>query len=274
MTRWRHIPRAGLLAAMLLGAGAGAAMSAETMRVGGVGAAAGMLPHLFAIFDPSGGTKLEIIPSLGTSGGLRALSEGALDVAVSGRTLKPEELSSGVTPVAAIRTPFGLVTSHPHPDGFKSSEVAGLFTSAKPTWKDGSPILIILRPKSDSDTEVLGTLFLDMAAAIEQARKRPDLSLAATDQDNGDLAERLPGSLTGSTFTQIKMERRNLRFIAIDGVEASLENLMSRTYPFAKTLYFVLPAKKSPVAERFVAFLQSPAGQNALIATGSQWIAQ
>jgi len=265
MITWRCIPRVGFLAAALLGAGS--AMSADTIRVGGVGAAAGMLPHLFAAFDRTEDIKLEVIPSLGTSGGLRALSEGVLDMAVSGRALKPEELAQGLTPSVAVRTPFMLVTSHPRPNGFKSSEIAGIFKAAKATWADGSPIRIILRPKSDSDTAVLGGMFPDMVAAIEQARQRPDLSLAATDQDNADLAERVPGSLTGSTLTQVKMERRNLRFIPIDGFEPSLENLERRTYPFVKTLYFVLPAKKNPIAERFLDFLRSPAGQTALAAT-------
>ena len=126
-----------------------------------------------------------------------------------------------------------------------------------------------MRPKSDSDTTVLGNMFPGMAAAIEDARQRPDVPIAATDQDNADMAERIPGSLTGSTLSQVKMERRSLRFVAIDGVEPSLDNLESGAYPFAKPIYFVLPANKSPLAERFIAFLGSPVGRAALRATGN-----
>lgn len=271
MTARRMLPRVGLLAALLLGGGNAA--SAETLRVGGVGAAMAMLPHLFAAFERGEEPKLEVIPSLGSNGGLSALSEGVLDMAVSGRTLKPEELARGLTQSVAVRTPFVLVTSHPRPNGLKNSEIAGIFKSAKATWADGSTIRIILRPKSDSDTAVLGAMFPNMAAAIELARQRQDVSLAATDQDNADLAERVLGSLTGATLTQIKMERRNLRFVDIDGVEPSLENLERHSYPFAKTLYFVLSAKKNPVAARFIEFLQSSAGQAALLATGNILIA-
>lgn len=267
MTLRRNILRAGLVALFVLGASSAA--FAETMRVGGVGAAMGMLPHLFAAFDRSEAVKLVVIPSLGTSGGLRALSEGVLDMAMSGRALTPAELAQGLTPSVEVRTPYLLVTSHPSPNGMASANFAAIYQSAKPTWDDGSPIRVILRPKSDSDTAVLGGLFPGMAEAIEAARKRPDLSIAATDQDNADLAERVPGSLTGSTLTQIKSEQRKLRAVAIDGVKPSLENLQSGTYPFAKTLAFVLSAKKSPAAERFIAFLRSPAGQAALLETGN-----
>ena len=113
-----------------------------------------------------------------------------------------------------------------------------------------------------------------MAQALEQARLRPDIPIAATDQDNADLAERTPGSLTGSTFTQIAMERRDLRFIAIDGVAPTLEAFESAAYPFAKVLCFVLPARRSALGEQFIGFLRTPAGQAALRASGNLLIAE
>jgi phosphate transport system substrate-binding protein len=162
-----------------------------------------------------------------------------------------------------------LITSHRSPGGLASAEVAARFNSPAAKWKDGSVIRIVLRPKSDSDTPVLGGMFPGMADAIEQARERPDVPVAATDQDNADLVERAPGSLAGSTFTQIKMEKRNLRFVAIDGVEPSPETLESGAYPYSKTFYFVLPEKKNALAEQFIAFLQTPAGHAALRETGN-----
>jgi phosphate transport system substrate-binding protein len=261
------VRRFALLIAALIGLAKVA--SADTLRIGGTGAATAMLPELFVAFDRGEEIKLTIIPSLGSNGGLRALEDGVLDIAVSGRSLTPEELGRGLSQAATIRTPFALVTSHPRPNGLKSAAIADIFKSPKAAWADGSPIRIILRPKSDSDTPVLGGMLPGMAAAIEEARRRPDIPIAATDQDNADLAERVPGSLAASTLTQIKMERRNLRFVAIDGVEPSLENFQNGAYPFGKTLYFVLPAKKAPAAERFIAFVRSPAGQSALHAIGN-----
>jgi phosphate transport system substrate-binding protein len=261
------VPRFGPVIAVLLGITNVA--SADTLRIGGIGAATAFLPELFATFERSEATKLKLIPGLGSSGGLRALQDGVLDIAVSGRPLKPEELQQGLMPAVTLRTPFVLITSHPHPNGLKGTEIPGIFKSQKAAWTDGTPIRIILRPKSDSDTQVLGDMFPGMAAAIDEARRRPDIPIAATDQDNASLAERVPGSFAGSTFTQIKMERRNLRYVAINGVEPSLENLQTAAYPFVKVLSFVLPAQRAPVAERFIAFLTSPPGKAALHATGN-----
>jgi len=261
------VPCIGLITAMLLSAGEVA--TANTLRMGGSGAATMLLPDLFEAFEGSGAVKLKVIPSLGSNGGLRALTEGVLDVAVSGRLLTEQERAAGLRTVLSIRTPFVLVTSHPQPNGLRSSEIADLFKSLRPTWGDGSSIRIILRPKSDNDTATLGGTFPGMAAAIETARQRPDIPVAATDQDNADLAERVPSSLSASTLTQIIAERRALRVVAIDGVEPSLEALENGSYPYPKTLDFIMSPRTSPHAEAFIAFLRSSTGQAAMRSKGS-----
>jgi phosphate transport system substrate-binding protein len=241
----------------------------ETLRIGGTGAANGMIESLGALFTVETGVAVKLIPSLGTTGANRALADGIIDVAVSGRPLTPAETAKGLTVVAEVHTPFGLATSHPNPNGFQSSEIARLYQSDRPTWADGTPIRIILRPSTDSDTWLLGQTFPGMSAAIDKVRKRTDLSLAATDQDNADMAETTAGSLVGATLTQVHTEQRHLRFVPIDGVAASLENYQSGAYPFGKTLYLVVGAKRGPAVERFVQFMHAPAGIVALHEAGA-----
>jgi phosphate transport system substrate-binding protein len=243
--------------------------AAETLRVGGTGAATELMRHLGASLLVAAGIKVDIVASLGSSGAIRAVADGVLDIAVSGRRLNREEAAKGLIEIAAVRTAFGFVTSHRHPNALKGADIAEIFTSGNFTWADGTPIRVILRPKSESDTALLGALFPRMSAAIEQARRRPDLPVAATDQDNADLAERVPGSLAGASLTQIETEKRDLRFVAIDGVEPTLENLENGTYPYRKTMYFVVPAVPAPAVARLVAFLQSPQGRRALRETST-----
>ena len=243
--------------------------NADTLRAGGLGATTHLLAVLAAEYAEKQAGALEVIPSLGGTGGLKALAGGALDIAVSGRPLKEEELNQGLRVAVIMRTPFVMVSSHEKPDGLKSVEIAELFRAERSTWTDGSPVRVILRTKSDSDTPILGGMFPGMVSAIEAARKRHDVPIAATDQDNAEAAERIPGSLAGSTLTQLTIERRSLRLLSIDGVAPSLEALESGAYPFSKTIYFVLPAKTNPRAEDFVAFLRSPAGRAILRDSGN-----
>ena len=196
--------------------------ASETLRIGGTGAANGMIERVGALFTAETGVAIKLIPSLGTTGANRALADGIINVAVSGRLLTPAEIAKGLTVVAEAHTPFGLATSHPHPNGFKSKDIAQIYQSNDPTWADGTPIRIILRPTTDSDTWLLGQMFPGMSAAMAKARNRADLSIAATDQDNADMAEkhtRLVGrrnsyaSARGTPQAAVRADRRGLAVI-------------------------------------------------------------
>jgi len=91
-----------------------------------------------------------VIPGLGHNGGVKAAVEGALDIVVAGRALNAQELAQGLTPVLTIRTPYGARHLASVPDGFKNGEIAATFRSQNPTWADGSPIRIILRPRIET----------------------------------------------------------------------------------------------------------------------------
>jgi phosphate transport system substrate-binding protein len=233
----------------------------ETLKVGGTGAVSELLIQLAPAYKAETGMDLQVIAGLGSSGALNAVADGKLGMAVSARDLSAKEQARGLKVATTLRTPFGLVTSRTGPDGLKSTEIAKLYGANASAWPDGTPILITLRPADESDNLVLAECFPGMAEALRHLRKRPDLSIAATDQDNANIAEKVPGSLAGASLTQIVTEKRNLRFVSIDGVAASLENYENGSYPYGKTLYVVVPPAIGPEAVAFLAFLAKPATQ-------------
>lgn len=252
------------IAALMASAIVTAAVAADPVRVGGTGAAFGFLQSLGDAYGARSGVRVVNVPALGSGGGLRAVAENKIDVAVSGRPLRADEIAKGLTTVVVVRTPYFIVTSHRNPDGLKSADVASLYAKPNATWADGSPVRIVLRPRSDSDTDLMSELFAGMAQALEVARSRPDVPTGATDQDNGDLAERISGSLTGMTGTQLKMENRRLRAVALDGVEATFPNFESGAYRYGKKLHFVVKGAGSPELGRFIDFVRSPEGVKVL----------
>jgi phosphate transport system substrate-binding protein len=227
------------------------------LRAGGTGAATELLHQLAAEFGKETGYRTQVVASLGTTGGLRALADDHLDVAVAGRALKPEEKAKGLKVAMVMRTPFVLVTSHRAPSGLASADVVRAFADPDQSWADGTPIRVILRPRSESDVMLMTSLFPGLAEAMEKARQRPEVPVAATDQDNADLAERTPGSLIGMSLTQLQLEKRNLRRVAIDGVDATRPNVANGTYPYTKLLYFVTREQHGEVATTFLRFLDS-----------------
>ena len=256
------------LVAILIGAVNALAMAgpavAEGLRIGGTGAVTEVLRQLAPDFTAQTGIALTVLPSLGSSGANSAVADGKLGLAVSGRDLRDKEKARGLQVIGVLRTPFGFVTSRPGPDGLANTDIVRLYQSAKPVWPDGMPVLIVLRPADDSDNDVVAAFFPGMAETIAQLRKRRDLSVAATDQDNADMAEKTKGSLVPATLTQIRAEQRNLRFVTLDGVAPSVEAYLDGTYPYGKLLYLVASSPPSAEAKAFADFLASPARRSRL----------
>lgn len=268
MTRNSTSIRVSLAACAFLIAGY-TSCGAEVLRIGGTGAGLQLLKRIgeaYAVTAP--GVSLEIVPSLGTSGGIQALADGAIDIGVASRPLKPEEAEKGLRAFATARTPFVLVTSRSDPEPLQAYEVAAFFGGERAKWLDKSPVRIVLRPKTESDTRLLEKYFPGMSEALARARLRPEISVAATDQDNAAAAEKTAGSLTSASLVQMLTEERDLRVIRIDGVDPTLENLKSGSYPYEKTLHFLVANKARPAASGFASFLQSQAAAAIMVEAG------
>ena len=245
------------------------AASAETFRLAGTGGGMGMAERVAAAYAVATGATIEIIPGLGSSGSVKATGDGAIELAISSRPLKPAETALGLTAVLFARTPMVFVTSHPRPPGLASADIPGIFAASDPRWPDGSPINIILRTASDTDVAIAEQYFPGLAEALEVARQRPEVPVTPTDQDNATAAEELPGSFVHSGLSQMVTEKRNLRMVALDGVEPTLETLESGAYPYEKPFYLVYAAKTADAAEGLLRFLRSEEGRAVLRESGS-----
>jgi phosphate transport system substrate-binding protein len=146
----------------------------------------------------------------------------------------------------------------------KRADLPRIYTAASPSWADGTPIRVVLRPRSETDTALLGDLSAGMNEAIEAARLRAEVPVAPTDQDNVALAKDAPGSLASSTTTQLKTERVQLQIVPLDDLKPTLANVQSGAYPYVKMLYVVIRANGQASAQGFVDFLRSPLGLAAL----------
>ena len=256
---------AALLAFPLL---AGNGATAATLRVAGSGGFLEAIQKIAPPFAAATGSQLQVIGGLGTAGAMRALSDGVIDAVFAAREPKPGEAKVKLVSRAFTRTPMVFVTSHAKPNGLRSSDLPEMFSAQNPKWQDGSPLRIVLRTRVDADTVLVGRAVPGLAEAIEKARLRTDVPVAATDQDNVNIAQRLAGSLTIAGYGQIVAEKCDLRMVAIDGVAPSLETLSNGTYRFEKPFYLVFAADRSAGAEQLLQFLNSAEARKILLAIG------
>jgi|SRR5665647_699471 len=255
-----------LLAGSLLAANGAAA---APLRLAGTGGIIEAMLQIAPAFKAATGDELQVTVGLGSGGALRALADGAIDVVVSARALTPAEKKNKLVAYPFARTPLVFITSMRKPDGLKPGDIAPIYEAINPKWQDGTPLKIILRTKLDSDTALIEHEIPGVEDAIEAARRRPDVPVAATDQDNVNIVQKLVGSFSLAGYGQIIAEKPDVRMIAINGVMPNLDTMADKTYPYEKMFYLVFASDRSAGAEQFVKFLHSAEGSKVLTATGN-----
>ncbi len=241
---------------------------ATQLKLGGTGSALGTMKVLAAAYRQAHpGTEILIVPALGSGGGIKAVAVGVLDIGLSARALKPAEIAQNLTQAELARTPFVFASMKSHPD-FSLSQIVRIFDGTLSRWPDGSPLRLILRPESDSDTPLLRTLSPGMNRALGAAQARPGLYTAPTDHDMADALEKVSGSIGSTTLALIVSEQRRLNPIPLDKVAPSVATLASGAYPYSKPLYLVTAPGVSAAARDFIAFLNSPQGAEILARNG------
>ncbi len=263
--------KALLPALILSGILSTAVQAGDDVRVGGAGSGLGVMKILAGAFEKEHpGIRVKILPSLGSSGGIKALLHGALDVAVSGRPLKGEELRDGAVSVECARTPFVFVVHKKvNKKDITTRELEMIYSGQLLKWPDGTQIRLVLRPAGDTDTLLLGKISKGMEQAVKAANARHDMIMEVTDQEAADAVSKIPGALSASTLVQIKTEKKPLKVLSFNGFTPTPDSLATGRYPLAKPLYLVTAPKTSAAALQFIRFVRSAEGRAILAKSGA-----
>ena len=240
------------------------------LRIGGTGCAIATMQTLgkaFTKIHPE--VTVVITPSLGSSGGIKAMLAGSIDLAISSRDLKPAERAQGVLASEYARTPFVFTVSPRNSvAAITTSELVRIYRGDSTLWPDGKKLRLILRPPEESDTDIVKSMSPKMNRAMQIALAREGMIRAITDQDSADKLEKIPGAIGTSTLAQIISEQRALKPLILNGVTPSLDTLAEGKYPYFKTLLMVSSPKPSPLTQAFIAFVHSAAGRQILAKNG------
>lgn len=259
-----------LAAVTLAGALAPDSTRAQEIKIGGTGGALAtmqLLADAYRETDP--GTKITVLPSLGSGGGINAVLAGAIEIAVSSRPLKASETSRGAIEYEYGRTPFVFaVQLKTKVDAITVKDLVEIYSGARERWPDGVRIRPVLRPVGDSDSDFVKSISPEVAQAQSLAEKRPGMPFAITDQDAVGEIEKTPGAFGPTTLALIITEQRAIKPLRFNGVEPSAKAIADGSYPYFKRLFIVVGPKTPASAQRFAAFVRSPAAREILARTG------
>jgi len=236
----------------------------NALLIGGTGDALGILEQLLEAYradQPKTALKL-LEGSLGTGGGIRALAEGRLSIALAARDLSERERGLGLTTHPFARTPLVLVAQpEVGHENLTTKTLIALYLGRRTTWSDGSRCRPVMRPANDSDTLLLASLDPQLAGAIQVALGRTDLLVTLTSQENLDSVAQIQGAFGYAPLAQVVSEKRNLRILELNGQAPPPETFTDIHYPLWIEFSLVARADPEPEVLRFLAFVFSAEGR-------------
>lgn len=239
------------------------ALAGETIRINGSGAALDILkPMILEYRKKHPQVKFQVDRPLGSTGAIKALLAGVMDVAVSSKILTPEESAQGALSSEYGRIPLAVVSAvGVGKKEITTRELEDIYAGKVTKWPNGETIRIILRPREDIDTKILGGLSPGMGRALREALKKQGMIFAVTDPEATESIIKTPGAIGTAAICSVIDHKGKLNALSLNGRKASAKGIADGTYPLAKDLRFITTGKTPPAALDFLRFVYSSRGR-------------
>lgn len=209
--------------------------------------------------------RLVIHQSIGSTGGVRAVHDGAIDLGLVSRELKPRESALGLryVPYARVAVAFA-VDSHLPVQALSTEDVLALYAGDKETWSDGTPVVVLQREEGDSSHLVARQAIDGFARVDDRSLDEGRWRVLYSDRAMHDALVSTSGAIGLVDHGAALVGDIDVRILPLDGVKPSPTSVEDGSYPLSKSLAFVTPADASEPARAFMDFAFSPAGQDVM----------
>jgi phosphate transport system substrate-binding protein len=210
--------------------------------------------------DPS--LHIDVDEGMGSTGGLRALADGEIDLALVSRPLRDAERKLGLTVLPYARAPVAVAT---HPDvvdePLTREEIVQIFQGVRARWSDGRVVVPVQRESGDSSHAAVGKRLPAFAVADDLARRDQRWLVAYHDRSMHETLLATPGSVGLVDASAVRAGGWPLRLLKVDGAAPTGAAVAAGKYPFWKDLLFVSSGRPTGAVARFLACVASPVGE-------------
>lgn len=212
------------------------------------------------------GITVEVPTSIGSTGAVKAVADGAISIGLMSRELRDDEKSPGLTLQPYARTAIAIC-AHPSvaEEGITSRDLIEIFRGTKTRWNDGNQIVVQSRERNDSAFSELRKAIPGFEAVYMESIEARRWTLYFTDQDANQAIVTKKCAIGVTDLGMIASENLNVKVLKLDGVLPTLESLQAGQYPLSRTLYFVYRQDKLSRETRiFMDFVHSERGAEIL----------
>ncbi len=191
----------------------------------------------------------------GSGSGIQAVSEGRCDIGLSSRSLKPEEIDSGLSETVLAYDGIAIVV---HPDNPVSDldvdAIAKLYTGEITNWKDvgGNDAEVVLIGREAGSGTRDG--FESITGTSEQCLYRQELTAT------GDVITAVAQNPNAIGYASLASVGDTVKALSVGGVAPSEETVKDGSYAIQRPFVLVTKtdAKLSDTAQKFFDFALDP----------------
>ncbi len=246
--------------------------SSTALEVAGSGSNLPITRRLLEAWRARTGHPFVLHSSIGTTGAVHAVRDGAVHVGLLSRPLTDAELSVGSAEFDRVAYAWSVVVLAANPAvrdrDVRSSELLALLRGRPSAWSDGSPRLFILRERGDSSHRAASLAIEGFAEAERDAQSAGRFRVLYSDVE---LRYSVLGTIGALGFTDLGasvIDGLPLVALSLDGVAPTIENARVGRYRLVKPLIALVRARRDERVESFVQFLRSPEARAAVEASG------
>lgn len=242
----------------------------EALELAGSGSNLPVTRALAAAYAGTGAPQPVVHVSIGSGGGIRALRDGAIDIALVSRALKGEEREQTLVAVPYARAPVIVAVHVSVPEHTISKEkLLAIYAGEVTTWDDGTPLVVLQREQGDSSHAAIARALPEFARVDAEAYQQKRWRILYTDDAMEEALASTEGGIGLLGSGRIDPELA-IRALDVDDVEPTVEHVADGEYPFSKDLSFATLGEPDARALDFIRFAMSPAGRAVIFEHGCQ----
>ena len=213
--------------------------------------------------------KVEItVQGGGSSVGVKSAGEGTVDVGAASREVKDSEREKYPDLVVHTIARDGIaIVAHPDVplDGLIKEQVREIFAGEITNWKDiggpDRPIVVVSREEGSGTRAA----FEEMVMGKEGP---PIVDTAILQPSNGAVRTTVATTPDSIGFLSFGYLDESIKALAIDGVEATVENAASGVYPVVRPLNLLTKGEPDGLVKAWLDFILSDEGQKIVVEEG------
>jgi len=205
---------------------------------------------------------LRISVSGGGSGhGVKAAGAGEIDIGAASRDVKPEEMETypDLRPVGIGKDSVAIVVHPSNPvSNLTLEEASKIFSGEIKNWKEvggeDEEIRVITREEGSGTREVFEKY-------VMKPFEKEIAGEASVKSSNGEVRATVSGDEKSIGYTSLGYVDPSVKAVKIEGVAATVENVLADNYPIVRTLYLITKGEPSELEKAFIDFVLSEEGQ-------------